>query len=131
MAQKYALEILSGNATAPQLIGLLKPGQKIYVLRLTAADMISLRVLQGEVLKAKAAGRHGKGGFSIGFVHACWQGTFPRDGRPMPFDPWIQTSAGGEFIPVFTGVDVKDLLKIAKLDALPDCAGAKTPPRAR
>jgi hypothetical protein len=129
LSAKYALEIISGNASAPQLLTALKPGQTIYVLRLTSADTVSLRVLQGDVIKAKAAGMHGEGGFSLGFAHACWNGSFPRDGRPMPFDPWIQTQAGGEFIPVFTGIDVKDLLKIAKIEALPSCAEeeARTP----
>lgn len=118
---KYPLDVLGGNTAAQQLPGKMKPGQKIYVLKLTADDAVALQTLQDELRKAKAAGMRGEGGFSVGFVHACWNGSFPRDGRPMPFDPWIRTEAGGEFFPLFSGVDVKDLLKIAKLDALPDC----------
>lgn len=118
---KYLLEISPGNVAPPQLSAELKPGQKAYLLHLNTKDTLALGRLQSELRKAKAAGIHGEGGVTVGFVNACWNGPFPRDRRPMPFDPWIRTEGEGTFYPLFTGFDVKDLLKLAKLDALPAC----------
>lgn len=117
----YDLDVLVGNAAAPQLISRMKPGQKMSVLRLDENSVGSLRGLQADVVAAKAQNIHGKGSFSVGFKGACWNGTFPTDHRPMPFEPFIQTEVASEFLPLFQGVDVMDLLKQAKTTTLPSC----------
>jgi hypothetical protein len=117
----YNLDILVGNAAAPALIARAKPDQNINVLRLSDTDVENLAALQAEIRDAKAAKTRGKGSLTFGFVGGCWSGPFPRDGRAMPFEPFLQTETAGDFLPLFQGVDVKDLLKMAGVDSLPNC----------
>jgi len=117
----YDLDVLVGNAAAPKLLDKITPGQKLSVLKLDDASVDSLRNFQAEVLAAKARQVHGKGSFTVSFKGACWTGTFPTDNRPMPFEPFIQTEPGTDYLPLFTGVDVKDLLKQANIASLPSC----------
>lgn len=118
----FALDVLSGNATAPQLIPRLKPGQRLYVLKLTDSDATALLALQQEVRAAKASGNDGQGNISAGLRDACWTGTFATASEAMPLEAHLKTQTGGAWITLIEGIDLKDVLKSAKIDSLQSCA---------
>lgn len=118
----FSLEVLSGNATAPQLLSRLKDGQRLYVLRLTSADTLALLSLQREISAEKAKGIEGTGQISAGFRDACWDGVFPGGEVALPLEAHIRTDAGAEWTPLMRDIDLKDILKAAKIASLPACA---------
>lgn len=118
----FSLEVLSGNATAPQLIPRLNPGQSLYVLKLTEADASALLALQREIRQAKAGGVEGQGDIGAGLRDACWTGRFPTTGEPMPLEAHLRTEAGGGWTTLIAGIDLKDILKSAGISRLPSCS---------
>lgn len=119
--QEFSLEVLSGNATAPQLIPRLGPGQHLYVLKLTDADALELLALQKEVRAAKASGKDGQGNIGAGLRDACWTGRFPTVAEAMPLEAHLRTEAGGDWTTLIKGIDLKDILKSAGMNQLPSC----------
>lgn len=117
----FVLEILDGNAGAPLLLSRLQTGQRLYVLRLTDKDVVALLGLQREMQAAKASGVHGRGEVRAGLRDACWEGVFPSSPGPQPLEIHIRTEAGGDWMPLMAGVDLKDLLQAAGIQALPSC----------
>lgn len=124
---EYPLDILSGNATAPQLLSRLNSGQRMYVLRLTGPDAEALFNLQRQVNSARLRNIKGRGSVSLAFRNACWNGNFPVSNEPMPIAAFIRLSSGDEYLPLLEGLDIKDILKIGHLTALPNC-NAKVAP---
>ena len=120
--KEFSLEVLSGNATAPQLIPRLNPGQHLYVLKLTDADASALLALQGEVRAAKTSGNEGQGDIGAGLRDACWTGRFPTTNEAMPLEAHLRTEAGGGWTTLISGIDLKDILKSAGIGQLPSCA---------
>ncbi|MDO6965130.1 hypothetical protein [Rhizobium alvei] len=117
----FTLEVLAGNATAPKLASRLGPGRRIFVLKLTAVDAESLLDLQRQVRAAKAAGNDGRGQISAGLREACWNGPFPTGNEKMPLEAHLRTEAGGEWMALIQGIDLKDVLKSANIPSLPSC----------
>lgn len=119
--KEFSLDVLSGNATAPQLIPRLNPGQRLYVLKLTDADSTALLALQREVRAAQASGVKGQGDIGAGLKDACWTGRFPTTNEAMPLEAHLRTEAGGGWTTLIAGIDLKDVLKSAGIGQLPSC----------
>lgn len=120
--KEFSLEVLSGNATAPQLIPRLNPGQHLYVLKLTDADASALLALQREVREAKANGVEGEGDIGAGLHDACWTGRFPTTSEAIPLEAHLRTEAGGDWTTLIAEIDLKDILKSAGISMLPSCS---------
>ena len=124
-SENFPLDVLDGNAGAPQLMSRLGPGQRMYVLRLAKSDIEPLLELQRTFSLAKSRHIKGRGNISLGFRNACWDGSFPAKGEPLPISAYIRTASGDDFIPLLDEIEIRDILKMGNLTSLPDCAGTQ------
>lgn len=113
--EKLILEQVSNPDELALLAGFARPGSRIWVFRLTAADI--LRVTR---IKAEATARSSSNGGSIAAaVDACHRGSIG-DG-PLPATTYLRTDAAG----YFTVIDDLDLRSVVADEELareiPDC----------
>ncbi|RCW27137.1 hypothetical protein DFR48_10394 [Ciceribacter lividus] len=120
----YDLEIVPGTAAVLQSLPPLQSGQQVIALGLAPREVEAVLKFQQEVRDVKQAGRRGSGNISVSLAGGCWSEPFPADGKPLPLDIWLQPSAGGEYLPIMRGVDLRAILKKAGLTAVPQCTTA-------
>ncbi|NRP17635.1 hypothetical protein LPJGGPFB_00857 [Ensifer adhaerens] len=119
--RRFALQVQSGNAGAPDLTERMRDGQTLYVLTLTPADEERLRDMQEKIAATKGTETKGRGSLSVGFSGGCWTGAFPTD-RKLTVDAWIRTRSDESYFQILSGLDVMDLLHQSGVKALPACA---------
>ncbi|OOG68278.1 hypothetical protein B0E45_18335 [Sinorhizobium sp. A49] len=119
--RRFALQVQSGNAGAPDLTERMRNGQTLYVLTPTSIDAERLRDMQEKIAATKGGEAKGRGSLSVGFSGGCWTGAFPAD-RKLTVDAWIRTRSDERYFQILSGLDVMDLLHQSGVKALPACA---------
>lgn len=116
----FALELVTGNAAAPQIGRQLRADERLYLLMLNAADAEKFRSMQSEVMAAQNAGASGNGSLSVGFAGGCTADPSIRSG-PVRTSVLLKPDAEAGYIPVFADMDLMTVLRSAGLSEVPAC----------
>ncbi len=116
----FALELVTGNAAAPQIGRMLRADERLYLLMLNAADAESFQSMQDEVMRAKSAGAAGTGSLSVGFAGGCTADPALKTG-PVKTSVLLRPDAVSGYIPVFADMDLMAVLRSAGLQEVPAC----------
>ncbi len=116
----FALELVTGNAAAPQIGRMLKENERLYLLMLSAADAESFQSMQAQVLAARNAGASGSGSLSVGFAGGCTADPAISKG-PVMTSVLLRPDAEAGYIPVFADMDLMSVLRGAGLSEVPAC----------
>lgn len=116
--------VLAETADAAELARLAsyrRPGTRIHVYRVDAADVVRIRAIQAEAAEARRVGRaklHGSFGVS---ADACRRGVLA-DGAVM-MTTYLKTETRGEYLTLLRDVDLRGLVSESKpFDAIvPEC----------
>lgn len=116
----YALEVHAGGASDASVEDRVSFGEALYVLALADGDAARLRVLQAKISEARNGEPNGRGSLSVNFSGGCWRGAFPA-GRKVTVNAWMQLAPDTDYFPVLSNLDLMQVLRQAKVTALPSC----------
>lgn len=85
-----------------------RESQRVTMARVPRADFERLADAQKRGRAFRASGRKdGKGSLSIGVIDGCHSGELPQG--ELPVSIYIRTEAGGDFLPVLSNVDLRQV----------------------
>lgn len=116
----FALELVTGNAAAPQIGRMLRADERLYLLMLNQADAEAFQGMQAEVMKARNPGASGTGSLSVGFAGGCTADPALKAG-PVKTSVLLRPDAASGYIPVFADMDLMAVLRSAGLQEVPAC----------
>lgn len=116
----FAMELVTGNAAAPQIGRMLRPDERLYLLMLGQADSEQFRSMQDQVMAQQNAGATGSGSLTVGFAGGCTADPAIRTG-PVKTSVLLRPDAESGYIPVFADMDLMGVLRGAGLSEVPAC----------
>lgn len=120
ITRHFALELVTGNAAAPQIGRMLREDERLYLMMLNSADAESFQAMQAEVLAARNAGARGTGSLSVGFAGGCTAD--PALGKgPVRTSVLLRPDAVSGYLPIFADMDLMSVLRSAGLEEVPQC----------
>lgn len=121
ITRHFALELVTGNAAAPQIGRMLREDERLYLMMLNAADAESFQAMQAEVLAARNAGARGTGSLSVGFAGGCTADPALKKG-PVRTSVLLRPDAESGYLPIFADMDLMSVLRSAGLREVPQCS---------